>query len=105
MGIRRGAITKLAERPIAKLLIVREASASDDRAQTLALTDLGSVFVLDLARLATATTRNSFKEFWKTLIDFEFEFVSRQHGQIRLDTTRRQPVSERHNGECWVFFR
>src|SRR5580698_1735503 len=38
MGFTRGAITKLADRLIAKGLVVREADARDKRAQTLALT-------------------------------------------------------------------
>lgn len=52
MGMSRGAITKLADRLIAKSLIVREASANDGRAQTLALTDRGVGLVPDLAALA-----------------------------------------------------
>ncbi|MGV1789139.1 MarR family winged helix-turn-helix transcriptional regulator [Rhizobium sp. A37_96] len=52
MGMSRGAITKLADRLIAKSLIRREASANDGRAQTLALTDRGRDLVPDLAALA-----------------------------------------------------
>jgi DNA-binding MarR family transcriptional regulator len=52
MGMSRGAITKLADRLIAKSLVTREASAEDGRAQTLALTDRGRVLVPDLAALA-----------------------------------------------------
>jgi DNA-binding MarR family transcriptional regulator len=52
MGLTRGAITKLADRLIAKSLIRREPSANDGRAQTLALTDRGSALVPDLAALA-----------------------------------------------------
>lgn len=52
MGMTRGAITKLADRLIAKALIVREASASDGRAQTLALTERGTALVPTLAALA-----------------------------------------------------
>ena len=52
MGMSRGAITKLANRLIAKLLVIREASVDDGRAQTLALTDRGSALVPDLAALA-----------------------------------------------------
>jgi DNA-binding MarR family transcriptional regulator len=52
MGMSRGAITKLADRLIAKSLILREASADDGRAQTLALTDRGKALVPDLAALA-----------------------------------------------------
>ena len=52
MGMTRGAITRLADRLIAKSLIVREASAVDGRAQTLALTAEGSGLVPGLAALA-----------------------------------------------------
>ena len=52
MGMTRGAITKLADRLIAKSLILREASAEDGRAQTLALTDRANDLVPVLAGLA-----------------------------------------------------
>jgi DNA-binding MarR family transcriptional regulator len=52
MGLTRGAVTKLADRLIAKALLVRVASASDARAQTLALTEAGRAFVPRLAALA-----------------------------------------------------
>ncbi len=41
IGMTRGAITKLADRLIAKSLIVRKANRDDGRAQTLALTASG----------------------------------------------------------------
>ncbi|MBX9710911.1 MAG: MarR family transcriptional regulator, partial [Xanthobacteraceae bacterium] len=44
--------TKLADRLIAKSLIVRKASTHDGRAQTLALTNRGSALVPRLAALA-----------------------------------------------------
>jgi DNA-binding MarR family transcriptional regulator len=52
MGMTRGAITKLADRLIAKSLIVRRARPDDGRAQTLALTAKGKALVPDLATLA-----------------------------------------------------
>jgi MarR family transcriptional regulator, lower aerobic nicotinate degradation pathway regulator len=52
MGMTRGAITKLADRLIAKALVSRAASPTDGRAQTLALTDKGAALVPDLAALA-----------------------------------------------------
>ena len=52
MGLTRGAITKLADRLIAKTLVLREASVEDGRAQTLALTGRGLALVPDLAALA-----------------------------------------------------
>lgn len=48
----RGAITKLADRLIAKSLITREASAEDGRAQTLALTKQAIALLPELAALA-----------------------------------------------------
>jgi MarR family transcriptional regulator, lower aerobic nicotinate degradation pathway regulator len=52
MGFTRGAITKLADRLIAKGLVVREADARDKRAQTLALTPKGRRTTPKLAALA-----------------------------------------------------
>lgn len=52
IGMTRGAITKLADRLIAKALILRQASEEDGRAQTLALTPEGERLVPDLAELA-----------------------------------------------------
>lgn len=52
MGMTRGAITRLADRLIAKSLVAREASATDGRAQTLRLTPEGTKLVPALATLA-----------------------------------------------------
>ena len=52
MGMTRGAITRLADRLIAKSLPKREADPDDGRAQTLALTPGGRKLVPDLAALA-----------------------------------------------------
>ena len=52
MGMTRGAITKLADRLVAKALVVRRANPEDGRAQTLALTPEGMALVPDLAALA-----------------------------------------------------
>lgn len=54
MGMTRGAITKLADRLIAKGLIRREADPDDGRAQTLALSPAGEALVPELAALADA---------------------------------------------------
>jgi len=69
MGMTRGAITKLADRLIAKSLIIREASAEDGRAQTLALTDRGNALVPDLAALADRNDAEFFE--WLTTDDRE----------------------------------
>jgi DNA-binding MarR family transcriptional regulator len=52
LGMTRGAITKLADRLIAKVLLTREANSQDGRAQTLALTLQGRRLVPELAVLA-----------------------------------------------------
>jgi DNA-binding MarR family transcriptional regulator len=52
LGMSRGAISKLADRLIDKLLVAREANAADARAQTLALTQKGYGLVPELAALA-----------------------------------------------------
>ena len=52
MGLTRGAVIKLADRLVAKALIVREASPDDGRSQTLSLTAKGMDFVPELAALA-----------------------------------------------------
>ena len=52
MGLTRGAVSKLADRLIAKRLITREASPDDGRAQTIGLTAKGANFVPGLAALA-----------------------------------------------------
>ena len=60
MGMTRGAITKLADRLIAKSLMVREADPEDGRAQTLALTSRGRKLVPKLAALADANDAEFF---------------------------------------------
>jgi DNA-binding MarR family transcriptional regulator len=52
LGMTRGAISKLADRLIAKSLVERAASEDDGRAQTLALTPQGRRLVPALAALA-----------------------------------------------------
>lgn len=52
IGLTRGAITRLADRLIAKQLIARRASATDKRAQVLSLTDAGRALVPALAAVA-----------------------------------------------------
>lgn len=54
IGLTRGAVTRLADRLIAKQLVTRRASATDKRAQVLSLTDAGRDLVPALAALADA---------------------------------------------------
>jgi DNA-binding MarR family transcriptional regulator len=60
MGMTRGAITKLADRLIAKSLLVRAANPEDGRAQTLSLTAAGRALVPGLAALADANDAEFF---------------------------------------------
>jgi DNA-binding MarR family transcriptional regulator len=84
MGMTRGAITKLADRLIAKSLIVRKASRDDGRAQTLALTTPGKALVPELAALAD---RND-AEFFAALSPSERRSLERllkrlaEHGRM-----------------------
>jgi DNA-binding MarR family transcriptional regulator len=83
MGMSRGAITKLADRLIAKSLILREASADDGRAQTLALTDRGKALVPDLAALADRNDAEFFESLTaverKTLMQLLKNLARRSH--------------------------
>jgi DNA-binding MarR family transcriptional regulator len=60
MGMTRGAVSKLADRLIAKSLLVRAADPQDGRAQTLALTAAGRAMVPALAALADANDAEFF---------------------------------------------
>jgi DNA-binding MarR family transcriptional regulator len=60
MGMTRGAVSKLADRLIAKSLLVRTADPEDGRAQTLSLTRAGRSTVPKLAALADANDAEFF---------------------------------------------
>lgn len=60
MGMTRGAISKLADRLIAKFMLVRAADLKDGRAQTLSLTPVGRALVPKLAALADANDAEFF---------------------------------------------
>lgn len=60
MGMTRGTVTKLADRLIAKGLVVRAANPKDARAQTLALTAKGRRLVPELAARADANDSEFF---------------------------------------------
>jgi DNA-binding MarR family transcriptional regulator len=60
MGMTRGAISKLADRLIAKSMLVRTADPGDGRAQTLSLTSAGRALVPHLAALADANDAEFF---------------------------------------------
>jgi DNA-binding MarR family transcriptional regulator len=65
IGMTRGAITKLADRLIAKDLITRQAAEADRRFQTLALTAGGRRLVPALAKLADANDAEFFAHLGK----------------------------------------
>jgi DNA-binding MarR family transcriptional regulator len=60
MGMTRSAISKLAERLIAKSLLARSSNPADGRAHTLALTRSGRTMVPKLAALADANDAEFF---------------------------------------------
>jgi DNA-binding MarR family transcriptional regulator len=60
MGMTRGAVSKLADRLIAKSLMARTANPQDGRAQTLSLTRAGRSMVPKLAALADANDAEFF---------------------------------------------
>lgn len=60
MGMTRGAITKLADRLIARGLVLRAAEGRDGRAQRLSLTGAGRALVPRLAALADANEAEAF---------------------------------------------
>lgn len=60
MGMSRGAISKLAERLIAKSMVARAADPNDGRGQTLALTPVGRALAPQLAALADANDAEFF---------------------------------------------
>jgi DNA-binding MarR family transcriptional regulator len=61
MGMTRGAISKLADRLIAKALVDRRDDPHDGRAHSLALTPAGRLLVPELARLADANDAACFE--------------------------------------------
>jgi DNA-binding MarR family transcriptional regulator len=60
MGMTRGAISKLADRLIAKSMLARAADPQDGRAQTLSLTSTGRALTPKLAALADANDAEFF---------------------------------------------
>lgn len=80
LDLTRGAVSKLAERLIAKHLVAREENEDDGRAHTLALTTQGRKLVPKLAALAdkndaeffshlTATDREALKRMLQNIIE------------------------------------
>jgi DNA-binding MarR family transcriptional regulator len=82
LGMTRGAISKLADRLIAKELIVRRANAGDRRFQSLALTRQGRAALPKLAALADENDEEFFAgldlETRETIASAMKEIVSRK---------------------------
>jgi DNA-binding MarR family transcriptional regulator len=68
IGMTRGAITKIADRLIAKGLVKRDADVADGRAQTLALTQKGRTLIPKLAALADQNDEEFFGDLDPALI-------------------------------------
>ncbi|CAO3362652.1 MarR family winged helix-turn-helix transcriptional regulator [Azospirillum melinis] len=60
MGMTRGAISKLADRLVAKALVTRDDDPADGRAHVLALSEAGSRILPELARLADENDEAAF---------------------------------------------
>jgi DNA-binding MarR family transcriptional regulator len=82
MGMTRGAVTKLADRLVAKELMERTASPDDGRAQTLVLTAAGERLVPELAALADQNDAEFFghltKDDRQALVSFLTDIVRRR---------------------------
>lgn len=87
IGLTRGAISKLADRLIAKALIVRKASRDDGRAQTLALTAQGKKMVPVLAALADQNDAEFFGRLSKAERDMLERLLKRMVEQGRMTAT------------------
>ncbi|KAA0698822.1 MarR family transcriptional regulator [Neorhizobium sp. P12A] len=85
LGMTRGAISKLADRLIAKSLITKSLSDEDRRFQSLSLTQAGSALVPEIARLADENDA----EFFDHLAPDERELVTR----VMKDIVRRRGLS------------
>lgn len=89
MGMTRGAITKLADRLIAKALVARAADPEDGRAQTLELTPAGRALVPELAALAD---RNDAEFFDHLAPDDRTALVRILRGIVETRGLSAQPV-------------
>lgn len=76
MGMTKGAVTKLTDRLIAKSLVIRTASPSDGRAQTISLTKEGEKLVPLLTGLADQNEQEC------------FAFLSARDSRFLLQTLR-----------------
>lgn len=85
MGLTRGAITKLADRLIARGLVLRVADDADGRAQRLTLTLTGRALVPRLAALADRNEADAFGHLspaQRTTLEETLRALIRHHGLI-----------------------
>ena len=82
MGMSRGAVSRLANRLVAKSLVVAAANPAAGRGQILSLTPAGRALVPELAALADANDAEFFGDLdpdaYATLLDFLTQFVERR---------------------------
>ena len=90
MGMTKGAVTKLADRLIAKSLLLRRADPNDARAQTLALTPAGERLVPALAAIADENDRAFFGALSATerkALEKSLRRLAGQHGKASFPTS------------------
>lgn len=89
MGLTRGAVSKLAERLIAKQLVARAENPDDGRAHTLSLTPAGAEFTPDLAALADQNEAECFADMApadrRALERILKDYVRRRGAAVPLD--------------------
>ena len=87
LGLTRGAVTKLADRLIAKSLVVRRANREDARSQTLALTAQGSRLVPALAALADQNDTEAFSKLSASERQLLEKLLRRLADDLRINST------------------
>ena len=87
MGFTRGAVTKLADRLIARDLVVREADPRDGRARTLALTAKGRRLTPKLAALADRNDAECFGHLSDGDRRFLRQILEETVARLALDVT------------------
>ena len=89
IGMTRGAVTKIADRLIAKALVIRMSSEKDGRFQALALTRQGRALVPKLAAIAD---RNDAEFFGRLSPRERATIEDAMKGIVRRLGLKRQPV-------------
>ncbi len=89
LGMTRGAISKLADRLVARALIGRAASADDRRSQALSLTPAGRALVPELTALADRNDAEFFDHLTpaeRRTIEGAMKEIARRHGMETAPT-------------------